>query len=545
MADSARFLLVLKDMLSGPAKQSTESLKKLEKQLGLTRDKLGRLRQSNGRFATDAQKAQLGISGTGEKTKGLIDLITKADVKMVAMAGAVLTLGAAYATTNRVIKTDSLRAALDVLTHGRGAASFAQISDLAVKFGLDIDDTAKSYANFLKLQFTPEQGKNMLKLGADMQALGATAEDVQGIFLTLGQIKSKGKLQAEELLQLAERGVSGKLIKEHIARLMGVAESEVEKLQQGGKVSSDIGLQAIEAALNQKLGQKQAGESGQRFAENQLAGILNVWKSRGTRMFIGLADKASGGLSSGLKKAGQVLGDFGKSEQGAKTIKFLEQAFKGFGEIVEKVLPLLVEVSTEFASFFAQGFNDEALGTEQLGSWVDFIRKDVIPLVRLFGYILGRGVAAVQMFSANVAYVFQAISGGFEFLEHLVTRAFEIGTSIGGSLLGGLKAALGIASPSKEMERMGIFSGRGFEKGLERSMPSDIGPSVGSSNQVASTAARIGSRSASAGGGVSTGPITIQVNGAGNPEAVAAATMAAFEANLGRVMSRMQLEAGA
>lgn len=545
MADSARFLLVLKDMFSGPAKQSTESLKKLEKQLGLTRDKMGRLRQSNGRFATDAQRAQLGISGTSEKTKGLIDLVTKADVKMVALAGAMLTLGSAYATMNRVVKTDTLRATLDVLTHGRGAAAFEQISDMAVKFGLDIDDTAKSYANFLKLQFTPEQGKNMLKLGADMQALGATAEDVQGIFLTLGQIKSKGKLQAEELLQLAERGVSGKLVKEHIARLMGVAESEVEKLQQGGKVSSDIGLQAIEAALNQKLGQSQAGESGQRFAENQLAGILNVWKSRGTRMFIGLSDKASGGLSSGLKKAGQVLDDFGKSEQGAKTIKFLEMAFKGFGEMVERVLPLIVEIGTEFASFFAQGFNDESLETEQLGSWVDFIRKDVIPLVRLFGYILGRGVRAVQMFASNVAYVFQAISSGFEFVEYLVSYAAKLGGDIGSALIGGIKVALGIASPSKEMEKMGVYTGRGFENGLARSMPTDIGPSVGSSNQVASTAARIGSRSASAGGGFSTGPITIQVNGSGNPEAVAAATMAAFESNLGRVMSRMQLEAGA
>lgn len=546
MADSAKFLLILKDLLSGPAKKSTESLAKLEKQMGLTRDKMGRLRQSNGRFATDAQKAQLGISKTGEKAGGLIDLITKADVKMVALAGAALTLGGAYATMNRVIKTDSIRASLNVLTKGRGAAAFEQISDLAVKFGLDIDQTTATYASFLRLRFSDDQAREMIKLGADMQALGTNAEQVQSIYRAIGKIKAEGRVQGDELMMLSEAGMDVGLFKKNVAKALGIAESEVRRVQEAGGISSEIGMAAIRDTINESLHQTKAGESGQRFAENQLEGIRNVWTQKGFRLFSKLADKSSGGLSSGFKKAGQVLDDFSNSEHGAKTIKSLENAFRGFGEMLERVLPLIVEIGTEFASYFGQGYDwNQSLGFDGMGSWVDFIRKDVLPIIRLLGFVIGSTISSMQRTSEIVAGFFQAISSGFEFIEYLVGRAWEIGKNIGSALIDGLDSVLRFGSPSKEMIKLGGYTGRGFEKGLANTMPEDIGPHIGSSNQVASTAARIGGRSAKGGGPVSVSGITIQVSGAGNPEAVAAATLAAFEGNLGRVMSRMQLEAGA
>ena len=44
-------------------------------------------------------------------------------------------------------------------------------------------------------------------LGDSMAALGRGQDDLNGVVLALGQIQTKGKLSAEELMQLAERGL--------------------------------------------------------------------------------------------------------------------------------------------------------------------------------------------------------------------------------------------------------------------------------------------------------------------------------------------------
>lgn len=44
-------------------------------------------------------------------------------------------------------------------------------------------------------------------LGDSMSALGRSQADLDGVVLALGQIQTKGKVSAEELMQMAERGL--------------------------------------------------------------------------------------------------------------------------------------------------------------------------------------------------------------------------------------------------------------------------------------------------------------------------------------------------
>ena len=295
MADTAEYVVKLKDQVSRPANKAAKSidkfgneLKKTDRQMGRFIDKAGRMREANGRFVRGMNQSNSAIG----KTARMLSFGIKG---WVAYRAAVLAAQGVMGAVTRVASTERTIAMLDQLTH-HGRETFDSVASMAANFGLDIDETAKSYANFLKLQFDDKQARKMIALGADLQALGNSADDVQGIFRAIGQIKSKGKLQAEELLQLAERGVSGSLIKDQIAKLMGIARDEVESAQQKGKVTADIGLEAIERALNVKLGQKTAGESGKKFVESTMVGMASKAKQQGKLFWINLARQSEEGV---------------------------------------------------------------------------------------------------------------------------------------------------------------------------------------------------------------------------------------------------------
>ncbi|MDX1527058.1 MAG: tape measure protein, partial [Gammaproteobacteria bacterium] len=129
-----------------------------------------------------------------------------------------------------------------------GGRLFEHARATAQDFGLDVKNTTKQYAKFLALQFSPREADKLVAMGADLQALGNDAESVKGIFTALGQIKSKDRLQAEELLQLSERGISTKLVQEEIGKLLGKTQDEVRKLQEQGKVDAETALLGIERA---------------------------------------------------------------------------------------------------------------------------------------------------------------------------------------------------------------------------------------------------------------------------------------------------------
>lgn len=549
MAETASYVVKLKDLVSGPAKKSAKSLAALEKQMGLTRDASGRLRQSNGRFATGAQKAALGIKGQSGAMGDLKTVLKRAAIAWIAYKTAVF--GAAVAS--RAIETERTVNMLDALT-GKGKETFGEISGLANQLGLDVDEANKSYAGFLKQQFTPEAAKEMLKLGADLQALGGTAEETAGVFLALRQIKAVGTLQGDELNQLAERGVSVSLVYEEIARAMGVTLDQAKKLKEGGKVTADVAIGAIKRATNRALNQDALGQSAKRFVETTMAGAIAASKSKAKSLWITLTEAASPGIAKGMSAAVNAITQFAASKEGARVLEFFSDAMAKFGKFAELAFPLIADIGKELLGGFVQGFEGASDSMAQLfgpgglasaEEWVGFLRTSIIPAARSVGDVIGKVASAIATVGKFMGIVFTGISMGIAGLSMLVSKAWELGKSIGRSVLDGIKSALGIASPSKELMKVGEWSGQGFEAGLGKSMPDDIAPTISSGGAIANGAARLATSSAGGGGSVSVGDVTIQVSGAGAPEEVAAATLSAFERNLGSIMTRYATEAAA
>ncbi|MFO7179581.1 MAG: tape measure protein [Pseudomonadota bacterium] len=312
---------------------------------------------------------------------------------------------------------DTRFAMANLAKHGAEANKmFDHASKLAAEYGLDVKSTTKQWSKFLALQFAPREADKMIKMGADLQALGTSAEQVEGVFLALGQIRGKGKLQAEEMLQLAERGISTALVYEEIGKLLGKTDEQVRQLQAKGGIDATTGLLAIERAINRKLGQSELGESGKRFANQTITGMVNQIKARADLVGIALGDRLLPSLS---RVAGGVLmrlQAFFESARGEKLINRLGDAFDRLGDIAVKALPL---VEALMGGLLDRGV--EALGglNTTLGS---LSRIDVENAAKSFRDI-GKGLADIAIYGGKVIAATGAIVGALGALEASVGGA--------------------------------------------------------------------------------------------------------------------------
>ena len=623
-SDKAKFEVELVDNYSGRIKKITASNKKaLDQQVEFYKRNKASMAAAKARRTQEAafaKKRRLEIAQTARAVRAAerdearahrrrmrrrkaLDSGVRGGIGGAARMGATAavvggTAAAAFgvATAKRIEETEATVFALDRLTDGRGRNTFGELSDMAIKFGLDVDKTAHSYANFLKLQFNPSKAKTLIALGADMQALGSSADDIQGIFRALGQIKSKGRVQAEEMLQLAERGVSQGLVAEMLAKNRGIsdpggmaARTEILDLQQKGKIGADEFFTAFEQAINKKLGQSRSGESGEKFADEQFRGARGRLQANATKMWVGIADTAKPGLDKGLRA---VSAGIDKAFKDPETMRQVERvmtsvggAFEVVGETVARFIPIFVEASDIFLKTFGDGFEDATGKTLKAGDAISSITTSM-ELMKPTAMALGGILGAVAGNLDNIARALQTIKGFgriFDDIGYLMdidggsggkvtdadktkamaqtshSSAFTVGAFWGQGLTAGMQseaanvsagaAALGNAmdqghreatntnSPSRVAMQLGEYWSDGLNMGMENNAPESVIPGGGK----VSTMGALGNGAAT----ISIGDTIIRVSSDGDPAQVAQETLRAFERNLGSSLARMAGEAGA
>jgi tape measure domain-containing protein len=88
-------------------------------------------------------------------------------------------------------------------------------------------------------------------LGDASAVLGGGSETVQGLATALGQMNAKGRVSAEEMQQLAERGVNAWQM---LADGMGMTQAEVRKLSEDGKLLAKDALPLIYEGMQKTFG---------------------------------------------------------------------------------------------------------------------------------------------------------------------------------------------------------------------------------------------------------------------------------------------------
>lgn len=250
----------------------------------------------------------------------------------LAIAGvSAATIAAGKVCLDATLQVDRLNKAYTSVMGSEQAAG-AQLSyiyDVTQRLGLEYQSTAEAAKNFFASAKGTDLEKSMNSIFEGVLAAGSalslTREQMDGVFLALSQIASKGKLSMEEVHQIAER-FPGTF--QMIATALNVTQAELTDVIASGKIMANDMLPSLGEAWKEKYGDKAvAAAKGVQGALNRINTEWGLLKAS----FID-TDVAASGLNSiadAMKSIGElpdVIGDYGTE---IATLASVAAAIKG------------------------------------------------------------------------------------------------------------------------------------------------------------------------------------------------------------------------
>ncbi len=573
MADDATFAVRLVNEATAPARAIKQSIKEATDAFKAMDDAMAHQNW------VKLKRGQAEAAKLARATKQQADILRAADIKKAGMGGfsgsalalgtleaatlgvaaAAVAAGAAELYLGKQFADAAIEAArfgqssIHALTQLTGSAMTASRQFDAVRreagdLALNVDDTVKSFQKLLAAQFEIGKAKELIRMGADLQVIGASAEEVSRVMMAITQIKSKGKLQAEEMLQLQEAGISAELVYEALGKRLGKTRDELGKLQQAGKIDAAVGLEAILDAVRQKTGTSKAGDAALNNKTIDASMRRLDADMRNAMIDIGMAIEPT--LAPLVARIPElfhaVMEDPAIQDLGRQLLSGFEQ----FGLWVDANWPEIKDTVVGAVQFMGdvirvqfdalQWATDNADGLKlalyALMVPVGLLAVGMLILLAPF-YLAVAAIAAVAYgFVVAADYISEnwsklgtslttSIEGALNWLTQLPQRfmqfgvdtvtgfitgvgsmaeaAWEAASALAENVADGFKSALGIASPSKLFEDFGGYTGEGFALGLEGSMGR-----VNAANDNFSSVVAPGKVDIGAGGG-GRGPVTV------------------------------------
>lgn len=252
--------------------------------------------------------------------------------------GGILAAGVFINASNSIIK---IRAQLEAATGSvqQARVQFAFLREQTEKLGLEFTSTAKSYGFFLGAikgtSVTFKEAQDIFRgFSVAARALQLSTSDVDGIFRALGQIMSKGKLQAEELRgQLGDR-LPGAFVR-FASALDMTKPGELDKALKDGAISGDKLKKAIiEVAQVMELEFSASAEKMSKTVDAAFNRLKNAFT-------FAAADAGENGLNAAIINITDALTKLVQSEGVSNFFKIVGAAAKVLGNNIELVATIL------------------------------------------------------------------------------------------------------------------------------------------------------------------------------------------------------------
>lgn len=240
-------------------------------------------------LADDANLSALKIArlraGMGD-ARGAVSSLTSAvgAAKLAIAAWGAALVYAGNAALEAALRMDRLDKAYTSITGSaqgaRGQLAFFQ--ETADRLGLQFQSTALSARTFFAAgkgsSLEPQLNTIFEAVSSAGAALALSQDDIQGAFLALGQMISKGKVQAEELRgQLGER-LPGAF--QMAARAMSMTTAELDKFMADGKLTAEDLLPRLAKVLRDEYGAAaEVAAQGMQGAVNRLSTEWELFKA--------------------------------------------------------------------------------------------------------------------------------------------------------------------------------------------------------------------------------------------------------------------------
>jgi len=233
---------------------------------------------------------------------------------------------------------DKMRISLDTITKGEGNKWFKELNEWALKMPINTEKAIQSFTMMRAMGLRPTI-EDMTVLVDTTSALGGDGGALAGIARALGQIKTKGKVSAEELMQLAERGIPAYEI---LAEKLHLTKKQLGSIGNAG-IDAGVAVKALLEGMADRFG----GQS--KKIQNTWAGLMeslkSYWKefqrlvmSFGVMQFL---EKSLGRLISKideLKKSGGL--EVWAKRTAAAVLKSFKSMVLGLGTMIDTFMKM-------------------------------------------------------------------------------------------------------------------------------------------------------------------------------------------------------------
>lgn len=366
-----------------------QSIEKMQKQLEkLTGSKANPTVEVNDKATSKLEKVGGLLKSIGSKAiKTTVSIVDKATAPLRGIMNYALSIkgvltglatGAAFNTfiSSPIALADQIETAQIGFETMLGSADKAtkmmdEIKAFAAKTPFDTTGVVSSVQQMMRAGWSADQVMTDIeKIGNAAAAAGQGTEGVQGIVLALQQMSMAGKLNAQDMMQLTNRGVKAW---QYVADAMGVTVQEARKMSQDGLIPVETAIQGIIDGMSEYDGMMD------KMSTRTVSGLMSNLQDT---FDIKIVEKWGKGLVSGATEGLAKFGDFLDSidpmlqEAGSSLEKWGNEISTAVFDVLENRLEDLKGVfsSTEFKNAGAfekiQIMWDKVI-SEPFGKWWD------------------------------------------------------------------------------------------------------------------------------------------------------------------------------
>ena len=346
-------------------------------------------------------------------------------------------LGGAMAVRNaQAFKQDTLFAFQQILGSKEAAqAAYDMAAKTSIRIGGDFKETMSAMNSLLAQGFSTNFADEIIRAMADLKTVNPQA-NLEGITRAISQIKTTGRLQGDELMQLAEAGVNVSDVYKKIAASMKLTDKpgqtaveQVQKLQAAGKVSADEAIKGIMGSIKGQIGGKEFGSVASAKADASLEGMIARLKNMGTQALAAVNVDWSPMTGAISKVVAAMSSPAGK------------KLFDAIGASVSKVVSAFGNITD---GDITAAFEKAAEVITKIGDEVSSVLRLMIearPVFELIGSAISTGLTAAAAVADTVAAIIEAVRGAVAQVEAL-TASFNRAAG----------AASAVASASRAIE---------------------------------------------------------------------------------------------
>lgn len=283
MADERiQIIIEGQDKLSGPAKTANASLS----QLGASAQKTMNHVEGFGAASAHANKS-VGMLSIG--VQGMLQVAAGIGVYR-ALTEAVSGVGDAVMGFNARMEQSKIGFTTMLGGAAQADAMLEKLYAFAAKTPFEFPDLVKSTQKLLAFGFAGDDIIPMMtSIGDAVAGLGGGAFEIDRVTRALGQMKAKGKVSAEEMMQMAELGIPAW---DMLAKGIGKSTAETMKLSEKGLIPADAAIKALLAGMEERFPAMMEAQS---------------------KTFQGMMSTLRDTVVGGIAKAGKPIFEFAKS----------------------------------------------------------------------------------------------------------------------------------------------------------------------------------------------------------------------------------------